>query len=260
MMYSVMGVKGQPRTKPPRSVEEGLWKRPTIANNTETLANIPDIIVKGGEWFKAIGTEESSGTKLVTVQGPLKRHGVVEVPMGFTLNHLFNDIFGGMRDGHEFKGVQTGGVSAGPLTAEHLDIPVDFDSLSDVGGMLGSGGWVIFDQHVCVVDFARYLTAFNRYESCAKCVPCRLGNPALVEILDRIRLGRGTLDDLTLIKRTSKHIVELSLCGLGQVAPVPLMGMIEWYEDEFRRHIVDRVCTAGTCPIAVAEPILNAAD
>ncbi len=260
LMYSVMGVKGQPRTKPPRSVEEGLWKRPTVANNTETLANIPDIIVNGGEWYASIGTEKSKGTKLMTVQGPLKRHGVVEVPMGITLNHLFNDIYGGMREGSELKGVQTGGVSAGPVLPEHFDIPVDFDSLDEVGGMLGSGGWVVFDQHVCVVDFARYLTAFNRYESCAKCVPCRLGNPALVEILDRIRFGRGTLDDLTLIKRTSKHVIELSLCGLGQVAPVPLMGMIKWYEEEFRRHIVDGVCPTGTCPISVAEPVLAAGD
>jgi NADH:ubiquinone oxidoreductase subunit F (NADH-binding) len=258
LMYSIMGVKGQPRTKPPRSVEEGIWRRPTVANNTETLACIPDVVVNGGKWFAEIGTKESTGTKLMTVQGPMKRHGVVEVPMGVTLRHLLFDIFGGMREGHEFKGVQTGGVSAGPLTDQHLDLPVDFDSLSDVGGMLGSGGWVIFDQHVCVVDFARYLTAFNRYESCAKCVPCRLGNPALVEILDRIRFGRGTLDDLTLIKRTSNHVIELSLCGLGQVAPVPLLGMMEHYEEEFRRHIVDGVCPTGACPIHAREPVFAA--
>jgi len=260
LMYSVMGVRGQPRTKPPRSVEEGLWKRPTVANNTETLANIPDIIVNGGEWYAAMGTEGSKGTKLMTVQGPMQRLGVVEVEMGITLNTLFNDIYGGMKEGHVFKGVQTGGVSAGPLTEEHLDIPVDFDSLGKVGGMLGSGGWVVFDQNVCVVDFARYLTAFNRYESCSKCVPCRLGNPALVEILDRIRLGRGTLDDLALIKRTSKHIIELSLCGLGQVAPVPLLGMIDRYEDEFRRHIVDHECPTGSCPIHAPQRELVAAD
>ena len=260
LMYSVMGVKGQPRTKPPRSVEEGLWKRPTVANNTETLANIPDVIVNGGEWYANIGTESSKGTKLMTVQGPTKRHGVVEVPMGVTMRHLLYDIYGGMRDGSELKGVQTGGVSSGPLLPEHLDLPIDFDSLDDIGGMLGSGGWVVFDQTNCVVDFARYLTAFSRYESCAKCVPCRLGNPALVEILDRIRFGRGTLDDLALIKRTSKHVIELSLCGLGQVAPVPLMGMIQWYEEEFRRHIVDGVCPTGTCPISVAEPVLAAGN
>jgi NADH:ubiquinone oxidoreductase subunit F (NADH-binding)/(2Fe-2S) ferredoxin len=243
LMFSVMGVRGQPRTKPPRSVEEGLWKRPTVANNTETLANIPDIIVNGGEWYAGYGTEGSKGTKLMTVQGPLKRHGVVEVEMGaFTLRRLFDEVYGGMADGRVFKGVQTGGVSAGPLKEEHLDIPVDFDSLGDVGGMLGSGGWVIFDETVNVVDFARYLTAFNRYESCSKCVPCRLGNPALVEILDRIRFGRGTAEDLTLIQRTSKHIIELSLCGLGQVAPVPLLGMIEQYPDDFA-HAVEHGTT-----------------
>lgn len=234
LMYSVMGLRGQPRTKPPRSVEEGLWKRPTVANNTETLANIPDIIVNGGEWYASIGTEGSKGTKLMTVQGPLQRHGVAEVEMGaFTLRRLFDEIYGGMAEGRTFRGVQTGGVSAGPLKDEHLDIPVDFDSLGEVGGMLGSGGWVIFDDTVNVVDFARYLTAFNRYESCSKCVPCRLGNPALVEIIDRIRFGRGTTEDLTLIQRTSKHIIELSLCGLGQVAPVPLLGMIEHFPEDF---------------------------
>lgn len=252
LMYSVMGVRGQPRTKPPRSVEEGLWKRPTVANNTETLANIPDIIVNGGAWYASMGTENTTGTKLMTNQGPMNRLGVVEVEMGMTLNTLFNDIYGGMREGYTFKGVQTGGVSAGPLTSDDLDIPVDFDSLDPVGGMLGSGGWVIFDENVCVVDFARYLTAFNRYESCSKCVPCRLGNPALVEILDRIRFGRGTMDDLTLIRRTSKHIIDLSLCGLGQVAPVPLIGMMDRFGDEFIQHIVDHTCTPGTCPISVA--------
>lgn len=259
LMFSVMGVRGQPRTKPPRSVEEGLWKRPTIANNTETLANVPDIILNGGEWYAGFGTENSKGTKLMTVQGPMHHHGVVEVEMGMTLRTLFNDVYGGMREGYRFKGVQTGGVSAGPLKEEHLDIPVDFDSLGEVGGMLGSGGWVIFDESVCAVDFARYLTAFNRYESCSKCVPCRLGNPALVEIIDRIRFGRGSLDDLTLIQRTSKHVIELSLCGLGQVAPVPLIGMIEHYEEEFRQHIVEGVCKAGTCPIASTRPVLTAA-
>jgi NADH:ubiquinone oxidoreductase subunit F (NADH-binding) len=251
LMYSVMGVRGQPRTKPPRSVEEGLWKRPTVANNTETLANIPDIIVNGGAWYAGLGTESSKGTKLMTVQGPLMLHGVVEVEMGMTLRHLFDEVYGGMADGFAFKGVQTGGVSAGPLKDEHLDIPVDFDSLGDVGGMLGSGGWVIFDESVNVVDFARYLTAFNRYESCSKCVPCRLGNPALVEILDRIRFGRGTMDDLTLMRRTSKHIIELSLCGLGQVAPVPLLGMMDQYPEEFE-HAVKYGTVAAPVEQAVA--------
>jgi NADH:ubiquinone oxidoreductase subunit F (NADH-binding) len=260
MMYSVMGVRGTPRTKPPRSVEEGLWKRPTVANNTETLANARDIVLKGGAWYAEIGTEGSKGTKLMTVQGPMKTPGLVEVPMGVTLGTLINEIWGGMREGSTFKGIQTGGVSAGPLTEEHFDLPVDFDSLTPVGGMLGSGGFVVFDQHVCAVDFARYLQAFNRYESCAKCVPCRLGNPAMVEILDRIRLGRGTMDDLTLLERTSKHIIELSLCGLGQVAPMPTLGMMQFYRDEFVAHIRDGVCPAGVCPIASGDMGLAAGD
>ena len=260
LMYSIMGVRGQPRTKPPRSVEEGIWKRPTVANNTETLANIPDIINRGGAWYAAIGTEKSKGTKLMTVQGALNTMGLVEVPMGINLGVLINEIWGGMRPGHQFKGIQTGGVSAGALTEEHFDLPVDFDSLTDVGGMLGSGGFVVFDQHVCAVDFARYLTAFNRYESCSKCVPCRLGNPALVEILDRIRFGRGSLDDLALMERTSKHIIELSLCGLGQVAPAPLLGLMKEFAAEFRAHIVDGVCPAGVCPIGANQTVATAAD
>jgi NADH:ubiquinone oxidoreductase subunit F (NADH-binding)/(2Fe-2S) ferredoxin len=260
LMYSVMGVRGMPRTKPPRSVEEGVWKRPTVANNTETFANIPDIIINGGEWYSKIGTEKSTGTKLMTVQGPLKTVGLVEVPMGISFRTLLDESWGGMRDGFTFKGVQTGGVSAGPLKEEHLDLPVDFDSLTPVGGMLGSGGFVVFDESVCVVDFARYLTAFNRVESCSKCVPCHRGNPALVEILDRIRLGRGSLDDLALLRRTSKHIIELSLCGLGQVAPIPMLGMMDMYDEEFRAHIVDRVCPTGTCPIGAAQPLAAVAD
>jgi NADH-quinone oxidoreductase subunit F len=260
MMYSIMGVRGQPRTKPPRSVEEGLWKRPTVANNTETLANVRDIVNNGGDWYAQFGTEKSKGTKLMTVQGPLKTMGLVEVPMGISLRTLVEDIWGGMRDGYQFKGIQTGGVSAGPLKDEHLDLPVDFDSLTDVGGMLGSGGFVVFDETVCAVDFARYLTAFNRVESCAKCVPCSLGNPALVEIIDRIRLGRGSASDLPLLERTSKHIIELSLCGLGQVAPAPLLGMMQMYPEEFRAHAVDGVCQCGVCPVQPASVVPVAAD
>ncbi len=261
MMYSIMGVRGQPRTKPPRSVEEGLWKRPTVANNTETLSNVRDIVLKGGEWYSQFGTEKSKGTKLMTVMGPMKTLGLVEVPMGITLGTLVNEVWGGTREGYTFKGIQTGGVSAGPLTEEHFDLPVDFDSLTEVGGMLGSGGFVVFDESVCSVDFARYLTAFNRVESCSKCVPCALGNPALVEIIDRIRFGRGSVSDLPLIERTSKHIIELSLCGLGQVAPEPLLGMMAKFPEEFRRHAVDHICDAGVCPMSSAtESVALAAD
>ncbi len=257
LMYSVMGVRGQPRTKPPRSVEEGIWKRPTVANNTETVSNVRDIILNGGEWYAKIGTEKSAGTKLMTVQGPLKTMGLVEVPMGISLRTLIEEIWGGMRDGYTFKGIQTGGVSAGPLKEEHLDLPVDFDSLTHVGGMLGSGGFVVFDSTVCAVDFARYLTAFNRVESCSKCIPCSKGNPALVEVIDRIRLGRGSLSDLALLERTSNHIIELSLCGLGQVAPMPLLGMMKMYPEEFRQHIIDGVCSTGDCPIETPQLALT---
>jgi NADH:ubiquinone oxidoreductase subunit F (NADH-binding) len=260
LMYSVMGVRGQPRTKPPRSVEEGLWKRPTILNNTETLANVPAIINRGGEWFSKIGTSNSAGTKMMTVQGPLKHVGLVETPMGVSMRTLIDDVWGGMREGHIFRGIQTGGVSAGPLTEAQLDYAVDFDSMTEIGGMLGSGGFVVFDQHVCPVDFARYLMAFNRVESCSKCVPCRLGNPALVEIIDRIRLGGGAIDDLSLMERTSKHIIDLSLCGLGQVAPMPLLGMMKSYPQDFRDHIELHVCAAGACPISGPATLATAAD
>ena len=260
LMYSVMGVRGQPRTKPPRSVEEGVWKRPTVANNTETVSNIRDIILNGGDWYASIGTEKSKGTKLMTIQGPVKTLGLVEVPMGITLRTLIDEVWGGMRDGYRFKGIQTGGVSAGPLKEEHLDLPVDFDSLTDVGGMLGSGGFVIFDESVNAVDFARYLTAFNRVESCSKCVPCARGNPALVEILDRIRLGRGTEADLALMRRTSKHIIELSLCGLGQVAPMPLLGMMDQYPEEFLAAVRNSTGTMSWGQQAQAREMALAGD
>lgn len=254
LMYSVMGVRGQPRTKPPRSVEEGLWKRPTVANNTETLANMRDVVVNGGEWYARIGTEKSKGTKLMTVQGPVKTMGLVEVPMGINFKLLVDEIWGGMRDGYKFKGIQTGGVSAGPLRHDQLDVPVDFDSLTSMGGMLGSGGFVVFDDTVCVVDFARYMTAFSRVESCSKCVPCARGNPALVEVVDRIRFGRGSQTDLPLLHRTSDHIIELSLCGLGQVAPMPLLGMMKEFPEEFQAHI-DGVCPCGVCPVSAEATI-----
>lgn len=260
LMYSVMGERGQPRTKPPRSVEEGLWRRPTVLNNTETMAAIPAIIRNGGAWYAELGVPKSTGTKLITFQGPLKWLGVVEVEMGITLRDLIFGVYGGMVEGKRFKGVQTGGVSAAALVGSQLDLPVDFDSLSPVGGMLGSGGYVVFDDSVCAVEFARYLMAFNRYESCSKCTPCRLGNPALVEIVDRIRLGSGRSGDLELIERTSKHVIELSLCGLGQVAPMPLLGMIKAFPDEFKEHIEQHHCRAGVCPVGQRVPEAVAAD
>ena len=216
-----------------------------MLNNTESIANAPLVIKNGGEWYASLGTEKSKGTKLFTFQGPLKRLGVVEMEMGVNLRHLIFDVYGGMKDGYTFKGVQTGGVSAGALREDQIDHPVDFDSLTSLGAMLGSGGFVVFDDTVCSVGFARYLMAFNRYESCSKCTPCRLGNPALTEILDRIRHGSARSADLQLIERTSKHVIELSLCGLGQVAPMPVLGMMRAFPEEWRQHVEDGVCAAG---------------
>lgn len=257
LMYSLMGLRGQPRTKPPRSVEEGVWRRPTVLNNTETYANVPSIVLNGGAWFAAIGTEKSSGTKLVTIQGPAKRIGLVEVEMGMSMHDLIFGLFGGMKDGYVFKGVQTGGVSAGPLKEDQLDLLVDFDSMTEAGGMLGSGGFVLFDQSVCAVDFARYLMAFNRYESCGKCTPCRLGNPALTEILDRMRNGEAREGELPLIEKTSQHVIDLSLCGLGQVAPMPVLGMMKAFPEEFEAHIEEGRCPAGVCPMTSGSPVLS---
>jgi NADH:ubiquinone oxidoreductase subunit F (NADH-binding) len=237
LMYSVMGERGQPRTKPPRSVEEGLWRRPTVLNNTETLAPVPDIITRGGAWYASLGTEGSTGTKLVTMQGPLARLGVVEVEMGASLRDVIFEMFGGMAEGKTLKGVQTGGVSAGPLLPEQLDVGLDFDSLTQLGGMLGSGGFIVFDESVDAVELGRYLMDFNRWESCSKCTPCRLGNKALVEIVDRILNGHGQPGDLGLIETAGKHVMELSLCGLGQVAPVPLLGMMHTYPEDFRAYL-----------------------
>jgi len=260
LMYSVMGQRGQPRTKPPRSVEEGVWRRPTVLNNTETFANVPSIVLNGGAWYAALGTEKSAGTKLVTIQGPVQRVGVAEIELGLPMRELLFDVFGGMREGYRFKGVQTGGVSAGPLKEDQLDVAVDFDSMTPLGGMLGSGGFVVFDETVCALDFARYLTEFNRYESCGKCTPCRLGNPALVEIIERIRNGSGRDSDLPLMESASHHVIELSLCGLGQVAPMPLLGMMKAFPEEFEAHIREDRCPAGVCPTSpTAVPELAAA-
>jgi NADH:ubiquinone oxidoreductase subunit F (NADH-binding) len=255
LMYAIMGQRGQPRTKPPRSVEEGLWRRPTVLNNTETFASIPAIIQNGGSWYASLGTKESTGTKLVTMQGPVKYLGVAEIEFGLSMRELVFDVFGGLREGYRLKGIQTGGVSAGPVREDELDVPIDFEALTPLGAMVGSGGFVAFDESVCAVDFARYLVAFSRYESCGKCTPCRLGTPALVEILDRIRHGFGRPEDLDIIQYASKHIIELSLCGLGQVAPMPLLGMLERFRDEFIEHITERRCRAGVCPIAAGEPL-----
>lgn len=241
LIESLEGSQARPRTKPPFPTVIGFQNRPTVLNNAETLSNIPHIINNGGAWFAALGTERSKGTKLVTMQGPACRLGMVEVEMGMTLHDLVFEVYDGMQEGKEFLGLQTGGVSAGPITREMLkDYLVDFDSLKPVGGMLGSGGFVLFDTSVDPVAFALYLTEFSRWESCGKCTPCRLGAPALVEILQRIANGRGRPGDLELMEQHADHMINLSLCGLGVAAPAPVMGLLKYYRPEFERRIYEK--------------------
>lgn len=241
LIYSVQGDRPQPRTKPPRSVEYGLWGKPTVVNNAETLANAPDIIMRGGDWFHSLGPEHSTGTKLVTLAGPIEYTGVSEIVMdGVTIHDLIHEIHGGMRAGSEFKGFQTGGVSGGCLPADKLHYKVDFEDMNSVGGMLGSAGFIVLDQRTTAVEWARYLMNFNADESCGKCTPCRLGCPALTEVLDRIRYGTGEESDLDLINYTGKQIIEISLCGLGQAAPAPILSLLQNFRADFMSYIDDK--------------------
>ncbi|HET8627579.1 MAG TPA: NADH-ubiquinone oxidoreductase-F iron-sulfur binding region domain-containing protein [Thermomicrobiales bacterium] len=252
LIYSVQGDRAQPRTKPPRSVEYGLWGKPTVVNNVETLANAPDIVIKGGDWFHSIGPDHSTGTKLITISGPIKYTGVAEIVMDMSARDLIEEVYGGMREGSTLKGFQTGGVSGACMLPEQLHLNVDFQSLDEVGGMLGSAGFIVLDQRTCAVDWARWLMNFNAEESCGKCTPCRLGCPAMTEVLDRIRFGSGVESDLDLINYAGKQIIDISLCGLGQAAPAPILSLVENYRDEFLAHIRDHVCPAGQCPIDAA--------
>jgi len=252
----VQGDRPQPRTKPPRSVEYGLWGKPTVVNNVETLANAPDIVVRGGEWLHAIGPEHSTGTKLITISGPIKYTGVSEIVMDMSIRDLIFEVHGGMPEGSTFKGFQTGGVSGGCLPDDQLDYKVDFEDMNQVDGMLGSAGFIVLDQHTCAVDWARYLMKFNADESCGKCTPCRLGCPSMTEVLDRIRFGTGVESDIDLINYTGKQIIEISLCGLGQAAPAPILSLVQNYKDEFLAHIREKRCPAGQCPIHDASSLL----
>lgn len=254
LIYSVQGDRPQPRTKPPRSVEYGLWGKPTVVNNVETLANAPDIIVRGGAWFHAIGPDHSTGTKLVTIAGPVKYTGVSEIVMDMSIHDLIFEVHGGMREGSEFKGFQTGGVSGGCLPMDQLHYKVDFEDMNQVDGMLGSAGFIVLDTKTTAVEWARYLMKFNADESCGKCTPCRLGCPAMTEVLDRIRFGTGVETDLDLINYTGKQIIEISLCGLGQAAPAPILSLVQNYRDDFLTYIREKRNPA------TGEPLPGAAD
>ena len=239
---SIEGNRGMPRVKPPRTVEKGLWARPTVLNNVETFSNVPLIIRKGSAWYRSIGTEGSPGTKAFALTGNVVNTGLIEVPMGTTLREVIFDIGGGIKDGKKFKAVQIGGPSGGCLTEEHLDMPMDFDSLKKVGAMIGSGGLVVMDEDTCMVEVARFFMNFTQNESCGKCVPCREGTRRMLEILTRIVNNEGSLEDLDLLEDLSSTITETALCGLGQSACKPVQSTLKYFRDEYLAHVVDKHC------------------
>lgn len=244
---SIEGERGMPRVKPPRTVEAGLWGKPTVLNNVETFANVPIIIKKGSKWFKSIGSENSPGTKAFALTGNVNNTGLIEVPMGITLRDIIFEIGGGIKDGKKFKAVQIGGPSGGCLTEEHLDLPLDFDSLKKVGAMIGSGGLVVMNEDTCMVEVARFFMNFTQNESCGKCVPCREGTKRMLEILEKIVEGNGTEEDIDLLSELADTISKTSLCGLGKSAPNPVVSTLKYFRDEYLAHVVDKKCPTKTC-------------
>jgi NADH:ubiquinone oxidoreductase subunit F (NADH-binding)/CBS domain-containing protein/(2Fe-2S) ferredoxin/Pyruvate/2-oxoacid:ferredoxin oxidoreductase delta subunit len=249
LMTSIEGKRGMPRPRPPFPVERGLWGKSTVINNVETLANIPYIIEKGADWFLNIGTQNSPGTKVFALTGKVKNTGLVEVPMGITLREIVFDIGGGIIDNKKFKAVQTGGPSGGCIPEQYLDLPVDFDSLTKVGSIMGSGGMVVMDEDNCMVDVAKFFLSFTQSESCGKCPPCRIGTYQMLQILDRITSGHGEEGDIERLERLGKLVIEGSLCGLGKTAPNPVLTTIRYFRDEYEEHIRDKYCRAKVCNI-----------
>ncbi|MBN2165613.1 MAG: NADH-quinone oxidoreductase subunit NuoF [Marinilabiliaceae bacterium] len=247
LIHSMEGLRGEPNVKPPFPSESGYKGKPTNVNNVETYANIPVILLNGSKWFSAIGTEKSKGTKVFALAGKVNNVGLIEVPMGTTLREVIFDIGGGIKDGKKFKAVQTGGPSGGCLTEKHLDIPIDYDSLLACGSMMGSGGMIVMDEDDCMVAMAKFYLEFTVEESCGKCTPCRIGNKRLHEILEKITQGKGTKEDLTLLRNLSYVIKDTSLCGLGQTSPNPVLSTMENFADEYEAHVVDGKCPAGQC-------------
>ena len=244
---SIEGNRGMPRVKPPRTVEQGLWAKPTVLNNVETYANVPKIILQGADWFRTIGTEGSPGTKTFSITGAIANTGLIEVPMGSTLREIIYDIGGGLKNGATFKGVQIGGPSGGCLVEEHLDQPLDFDSVKKFNAIMGSGGLVVMDDNTCMVEVARFFMGFTQRESCGKCGPCRIGTKRMLEILEKIVAGNGEMEDLDTLEETAKFIRERSLCGLGKSAPLPVISTLKTFRDEYIEHIVDKKCRAHVC-------------
>ena len=226
---------------------KGLFQKPTILNNVETWANIPQIILKGPEWFAGMGTEKSKGTKVFALGGKIHNTGLVEIPMGTTLREIVEEIGGGIPNGKKFKAAQTGGPSGGCIPAEHLDVPIDYDNLMEIGSMMGSGGLIVMDENTCMVDIAKFFLEFTVDESCGKCTPCRIGTRRMLELLDKITKGQATMEDLDKLEELCYHLKDNSLCALGQTAPNPVLSTLRYFREEYIAHIVDKKCPAGVC-------------
>ena len=247
LMTSIEGNRGEPRPRPPYPAVKGLFNRPTVENNVETFANIPQIILNGAEWFSSMGTEKSKGTKVFALGGKIQHTGLVEIPMGVTLDTIINEIGGGIPNGKKFKAAQTGGPSGGCIPASLINTEVDYDNLVSIGCMMGSGGLIVMDEDNCMVDMAKFFLEFTVDESCGKCTPCRVGTKRLLELLDKITQGNGTLEDIDRLEELCNYIKQNSLCGLGQTAPNPVLATLKFFRDEYIAHVVDKVCPAGVC-------------
>ena len=247
LMTSIEGNRGEPRPRPPFPAEKGLFQKPTILNNVETYANIPQIILNGADWFASMGTEKSKGTKVFALGGKIHNTGLVEVPMGTTLRTVIEQIGGGIPNGKKFKAAQTGGPSGGCIPAEHMDIPIDYDNLIGIGSMMGSGGLIVMDEDNCMVDIAKFFLEFTVDESCGKCTPCRVGTKRMYEMLDKITKGNATLEDIDKLEDLCYYIKANALCGLGQTAPNPVLSTLRYFRDEYIAHVVDKKCPAGVC-------------
>lgn len=247
LMVSIEGNRGEPRPRPPFPAQKGLFGKPTILNNVETYANIPQIILNGPEWFASMGTEKSKGTKVFALGGKIHNTGLVEVPMGTTLREIIEEIGGGIPNGKKFKAAQTGGPSGGCIPVEHYDIPIDYDNLIAIGSMMGSGGLIVMDETDCMVDIAKFFLEFTVEESCGKCTPCRIGTKRMHEILDKITKGQATLEDLDRLEELCYYVKENSACGLGQTAPNPVLSTLKFFRDEYNAHIVNKTCPSSVC-------------
>jgi len=247
LMTSIEGHRGEPRPRPPFPAQKGLFGKPTILNNVETYANIPQIILNGAEWFASMGTEKSKGTKVFALGGKINNTGLVEVPMGTTLRTVIDEIGGGIPNGKKFKAAQTGGPSGGCIPAEHFDIPIDYDNLIAIGSMMGSGGLIVMDEDDCMVDIAKFFLEFTVEESCGKCTPCRVGTKRMLEILEKVTKGNAVLEDLDKLEELCYYIKNNSLCGLGQTAPNPVLSTLRYFRDEYEAHIKEKKCPSGVC-------------